>query len=182
MVIKMRIEISSSSNDNIDEIYKEESRKLCAFLAREKNELIWGSGNRSIMGICYDEFAKEDCKISGFTTEKYVDEIDTLPKASHVVEKDTFDLKKDMFNICDMILILPGGTGTVSELFTYLEEVRSNDEEKILVVYNVNNHFKKSLEVIDDLIERNFNSSSIYDYLHIVNNLDEFKELYNSLK
>ena len=100
----MRIEISSSSNDNIDEIYKEESRKLCAFLAKEKNELIWGSGNRSIMGICYDEFAKEDCKISGFTTEKYVDEIDTLPKASHVVEKDTFDLKKDMFNIILIII------------------------------------------------------------------------------
>ena len=178
----MRITISSSSNDSIDEKYKEESRKVCKYLAENGCDLNWGSGSISIMGICYEEFAKEDCKISGFTTEKYADEIETLPKASHVVEKDTFDLKKDMFNICDMILILPGGTGTVSELFTYLEEVRSNDEEKILVVYNVNNHFKKSLEVIDDLIERNFNSNSIYDYLHIVNNLDEFKELYNSLK
>lgn len=178
----MKILVSSSSNDNIDEKYKESSRQLLSFLAEDRNTLIWGSGNRSIMGISYDEFAKRDCEIIGYTTEKYVDEIETLPKATHNVMKNTFDLKREMFNNSDLVLVLPGGTGTVSEFLTYLEEVRSNDQEKTLVVYDEYGHFDKTIELIEDLIVRKFNSNSIYDYLHVAHNIDEFKTVYDKTK
>lgn len=178
----MKILISSSQNENIDDKYKESAHKITSFLADDKNTLVWGSGCRSIMGICYEEFAKKDCEILGYTTKKYVDEIELLPKAKHTVMEDTFDLKKVLFNESDMVLVLPGGTGTVSELFTYLEEVRSNDVNKTLVVFDEYGHFSKVLEVIEDLIVRKFNSNSIYDYLHIAHNLDEFKTIYDKCK
>lgn len=174
----MKILIISSKNENIDEKYKESAHNLCSFLASEKNTLVWGSGSRSIMGICYEEFAKEDCKILGFTNPKYVDEIELLPKAEHVVVDDTFELKKILFNESDLIIALPGGTGTISELFTYIEEMRSNDAEKNLIIYDEHDHFKKTIELIEDLIVRKFNSNSIYDYLHVAHNLDEFKTMY----
>ena len=174
----MKILISSSQNENIDEKYKESARNLCSFLASENNTLVWGSGCRSIMGIAYKEFAKKDCEILGYTTKKYVDEIELLPKAKHTVMEDTFDLKKVLFNEADMIIVLPGGTGTISELFTYLEEVRSNDVNKTLVVYDEYGHFKKTIELIEDLIVRRFNSNSIYEYLHVAHNLEEFKTIY----
>ncbi len=174
----MKILISSSQNENIDEKYKESAHRITSFLADQGDTLVWGSGCRSIMGICYEEFAKKDCEILGYTTKKYVDEIELLPKAKHKVMDDTFDLKKVLFQESDMVLVLPGGTGTVSELFTYLEEVRSNDVNKTLVVFDEYGHYAKVLEVIEDLIVRRFNSNSIYDYLHITHNLDEFKTVY----
>ena len=175
----MKILISSSQNENIDDKYKESAHRITSFLAEQGNTLVWGSGCRSIMGICYEEFAKKDCEILGYTTKKYVDEIELLPKAKHTVMEDTFDLKKVLFNEADMVLVLPGGTGTVSELFTYLEEVRSNDVDKTLVVFDEYGHFSKVMEVIEDLIVRRFNSNSIYDFLHITHNLDEFKTVYD---
>ena len=175
----MKILISSSQNENIDEKYKESAHKLTEFLASEGNTLVWGSGCRSIMGICYEEFAKKDCEILGYTTPKYVDEIDVLPKAKHTVLPDTFELKKVLFNEADIVIVLPGGTGTVSELFTYLEEVRSNDVNKTLIVYDEYDHYKKVIELIEDLIVRKFNSNSIRDYLHVAHNLDEFKTMYS---
>ena len=178
----MRIEISSSQREEIDNKYKESARRLVSFLAEEDNTLLWGSGCRSIMGICYEEFAKRDRKILGYTTEKYVDEIELLPKATHVVCKDTFDLKKVLFDEADLLVMLPGGTGTVSELFAYVEEIRSNDRDKTLIIYDEFNHFNKVFELIDDMIERDFNSKSIYDYIKVAHNLDEFKKIYNSLK
>ena len=178
----MKILISSSQNENIDEKYKESARNLCSFLAEEKNTLVWGSGCRSIMGICYDEFAKNKCEILGFTNPKYVDEIELLPKAKHVVLDDTFELKKVLFTEADLIIVLPGGTGTISELFTYIEEMRSNDAEKSLIIYDEYDHYKKTIELIEDLIVRKFNSNSIYDYLHVAHNLDEFTTMYNKIK
>lgn len=177
----MKILISSSQNENIDEKYKESARNLCSFLADDKNTLVWGSGCRSIMGIAYDEFAKKDCKILGFTNPKYVDEIELLPKAKHVVLDDTFELKKVLFTEADLIVVLPGGTGTISELFTYIEEMRSNDVEKNLIIYDEYGHFKKTVELIEDLIIRKFNSNSIWDYLHIAHNMDEFKTIYDKI-
>ena len=175
----MKILILSSQNESIEEKYKESSRKLCSFLASEGNTLVWGSGCRSIMGICYEEFAKNDCEILGYTTKKYVDEIELLPKAKHTVMEDTFVFKKALFEQADMVVALPGGTGTISELLNYLEEVRSNDVNKTLVVYDEYGHYRKVIELIDDLIERKFNSNSIYDYLNVVHDLDEFKTIYN---
>ena len=49
----MRVTISSSSNDLINEEYKESARKVCDFLASNGCDLNWGSGSSSIMGICY---------------------------------------------------------------------------------------------------------------------------------
>lgn len=178
----MKILISSSQNESIDEKYKESARNLCSFLAEDNNTLIWGSGARSIMRVAYEEFAKRNREILGYTNPKYVDEIEFLPKAKHVVLEDTFELKKVLFNEADLIIILPGGTGTISELFTYIEEIRSNDRTKSLIVYDEYGHYKKTVELIEDLIVRKFNSNSIYDYLHIAHNLDEFKTMYEKLK
>ena len=172
----MKIAISSSSNDLIDDKYKEIARKVSKYLAEQGHDLVWGSGSHSIMGICYDEFARVGRHIYGFTTDKYASDIENLPLATHKIEKDTFDLKKSMFENADVILFLAGGTGTVSEFFTDLEEVRSNDKNKILVAYNEDHSFDMMKILIDDLVSKNFNSKSIYDYFKIVNGIDELKK------
>lgn len=178
----MKIEISSSQSEIIDEKYKESARRICEFLASNNCDLIWGSGCRSIMGICYEEFSKKDRKIYGFTTNKYTDEIKELPNATHEICDNTFDLKKEMFNKADVILCLPGGTGTISELFTYIEEERSNDIFKKLVIYNEFGHFNSTIDCINDMIVRSFNTNSIYKYFEVANNFDEFKIIFNKIK
>ena len=177
----MRVTISSSSNDLIDDKYKKSSIELTDFLASSGCDLNWGSGSISIMGICYDEFVKYDRNIYGYTSSKYVDDIENLPKATHKVFDTTFDLKKNIFTDADIIVMLPGGTGTISEFFAYLEEIRSNDIDKVLILYNSDHHFDKTIELIDDLVKRSFNGTNIYDYFKVANSLDEFKTIYDEI-
>ena len=178
----MRVTISSSSNELINDKYKESAIKVCDYLAENGFDLNWGSGSISLMGICYNEFAKYNRKMYGYTSSKYADDIDNLPKATHKIYDTTFDLKKNIFSDADLLLMLPGGTGTISEFFAYLEEIRSNDITTPLVVYNENHHFDSTLALIDDLIKRNFNRENIYDYFKIANSFDEFKSIINEIK
>lgn len=178
----MKVTVSSSSSEVIDEMYKEESRKVLKYLAENECDLNWGSGSISIMGICYEEFSSKNRNIYGFTTKKYADDINNLPNATHTVYDDTLDLKKEIYNNGDLILCLPGGTGTVSEFFSYLEESRSNDNPREIVLYNINNHFDSTIKLIDDLVKRNFNSASIYDYFKVINTFEEFKEFFENFK
>ena len=174
----MKFTISSSSRDIIDDKYKVAAQHLVDYLVTLDNaELNWGSCSVSIMGICYDTFLKHNKKINGYTTKKYIDDLDNLTGAEHQVFDTTYDLKKERFNDGDVIICLAGGTGTVSEFFSYLEEIRSNDIDKLLIVYDENNHFDSTLKLIDDLIERKFNDESIYGYFKVVHNVDEFEKI-----
>ncbi len=178
----MRVTISSSSSEIIDDKYKESAIKVCDYLAENGWDLNWGSGSISIMGICYDEFNKYNRKIYGYTSSKYADDIENLPNATHKIFDTTFDLKKNIFTDADLVLLLPGGTGTISEFFAYLEEVRSNDINKDLVLYNEDHHFDSTIALIDDLVKRDFNRNNIYDYFKVVNSFDEFKKYIDEYK
>jgi hypothetical protein len=177
----MRVTVSSSSSELIDELYIEESRKLLQFLAENKCDLNWGSGSSSIMGASYDEFSRLNRPIFGYTTKKYADDINNLPNAKHKILDNTYDLKRDIYNDADLVICLPGGTGTISEFFSYVEEARSNDNPRPIVIYNINHHFDSTITLINDLVERKFNSDSIYNYFISINNLDEFKEYFNKI-
>ena len=137
----MKVTISSSSSEIIDDKYIESAIKVCDYLAENGWDLNWGSGSISIMGICYDEFNKYNRKMYGYTSSKYADDIENLPNATHKIFDTTFDLKKNIFADADLVLLLPGGTGTISEFFAYLEEVRSNDINKSLVLYLASNRW-----------------------------------------
>ena len=76
-----------------------------------------------------------------------------------------------------IILMLAGGTGTISEFFSHLEEIRSNDADKLLIIWNKDHSFDSTLNLIDDLIKRNFNNESIYNYFKVANNIEEFKNI-----
>lgn len=179
----MKFTISSSSNDSIDEKYKESAQHLLDYLVTIDNaELNWGSCSISIMGQCYETFKKANKKVHGYTSRKYADDINNLQEADHKIFETTYDLKREIFYDADIIICLAGGTGTVSEFFAHLEEIRSNDQEKLLIIYDENHHFDSTLNVIDDLVERNFNNSSIYDFFKVAHNIEEFKTIISNIK
>ena len=178
----MRVTISASASENIDKIYYEEAEKLCEYLAGEGCDLNWGSGSSSLMGVCYDVFEKYNRKMYGYVTQKYFYDIANLPSATHTKFEDTLDLKRSFFLDADLYICLPGGLGSISEFLAFLEEARSNDNPTPIVIYNINNHFKKTIELLDDLVDRNFNSESVYKYFKMINSLDEFKDYFNQIK
>ena len=174
----MRVTISASNNEQIDKIYITESEKLADYLARKGCELNWGSGSLSVMKACYDSFVKYDRNIYGYVTSKYLFELERLPKAQHREFKDTLELKRSFFFDSDLYIALPGGLGTISELIAFIEEARSNDALIPIIIYNVNHHFDSTLALFKDLEERKFNSSSIYNYFKVIDNLEDFKKYF----
>ncbi len=174
----MKFTICSSSNDSIDDKYKISAKNLLDYIITIPGaQLNWGSCSISIMGLCYDIFRKANLPVHGYTTSKYVDDINNLPEADHKIFDTTYDLKKNILYDGDVIIMLAGGTGTISEFFGHLEEIRSNDANKLLIVWNEDNSFDSTLDLIKDLVDRKFNNDSIYNYFKVANNIQEFKNI-----
>lgn len=174
----MKITISSSSCEDIDNSYIEKSRILLNYLVNNLDvELLWGACSTSIMGLCYQIFKDNNKKIYGYTTKKYINDLDNLTYATHKIFDNTYDLKKNLFYDADIIICLPGGLGTISEFFSFLEEIRSNDVNKLLIIYDIDKHFSKTISLLDELIKHNFTSINVYNYFKIVDNIDDLSNI-----
>lgn len=174
----MDVLIISSSREEIDDYYKSVAKSISQYLAKNDCNLIFGASSNSMMGICYEEFQKNERNIYAFTTKKYTDDLKNLPAAKQYICNSTFEMKQRMFENADMIVCLPGGIGTFSELLSFLEEKRSNDKETPIIIYDENNYFKELMYLFDSSIVTKFTSESIYDYFDIAKNKIEFEDLF----
>lgn len=172
----MKVMVLSSSRDEIDDYYKSIARCVSSYLAKCGFDLVFGGSSSSMMGICYEEFAKEGRNIYAFTTEKYISDLKKLKEATHYIKETTFDLKKDMFENADIIVALAGGIGTLSEILSYIEENRSNDKNIPIEIYDEDGYYDKLLEIFTFMLSKNFISESIINRINISSNKSEFEE------
>ena len=175
----MQVLILSSSKDEINPYYISIAKNIASFLAKDGNDLIFGAASTSMMGVCYNEFLKNNRNVSAYTTKTYIDDLKNISAAKHYICKTTFEMKQRMFENADLIICLPGGPGTISELTSFIEEKRSNDKDIPIIIYDENNFFEKFYEMYEFFIKNKFVSNSINDMWKVANNKEEFEILYS---
>lgn len=175
----MNVMILSSSKEKINDYYKVIARSVSSYLAGCDFDLVFGASSSSMMGICYDEFVKQGRNVYAFTTEKYADDLANLNLAKKFVRETTLDMKKSMFENSDVIVALPGGLGTLSEILSFMEENRSNDKDVPIVLYDEDGYYQKLFELLDNMKLLNFITEDINDYIKVTHNKDEFVEAIN---
>lgn len=173
----MNVMILSSSKEEINDSYKSIARGISNFLARDGYDLVFGASSSSMMGICYQEFIKNGRDVYAFTTEKYIDDLSNLSIAKHYVRETTFDMKKSMFENSDIIVALPGGIGTLSEILSFIEENRSNDKNVPIVMYDEDGFYQKLFDLLEDMVKKGFISDCINEYIKVVNNYSDFRNV-----
>ncbi len=178
----MKALIITSSSDSIGAEYLDIAENVSNILVKQDFDLIFGGSSLSMMGACYNVFSKNGRKIDAHTTPKYKDQFEVLPKAKHYLKKTTFDLKKDMFNDADIVICLPGGIGTYSEVLSFIEEKKSNNKVTPLIIYNEYGFYNKLLDILEDLKEKRFTDKTVNDYFILVNNIEEFEKVILELR
>lgn len=177
----MNVGIICSSRKEIDPYYLSIARSISSYLAELGFDLVFGACSESMMGICYDEFRRKGRNITAVTTTKYIDDLVNMKYADPIVCDTTFDLKKELFENSDIIVALPGGIGTDSEILSFIEEVRSNDKKMHIEIYDEGNYGERFFEpLINNIIKEKINSKfadkSVLEYFDISHNKSEFKE------
>lgn len=178
----MNVLILSSSREEIDDYYKSIARSISSFLANNDCNLVFGGCSSSMMGICYEEFVKKNREIYSFTTPNYVDDLKYLTKCKNYIRETTFELKQDMFNNSDLIVCLPGGIGTYSELLSYIEEKRSNSSDKPIIIYDENNFYNNFLKYLRMLVREKFVDKDIFEMFSVVKNREQMEEEFYKMK
>lgn len=118
------------------------ARQLGEILALNQIELIYGGANVGLMRITAEEALKNKGKVTGVITHFLAEKHLTLPGLSELILVDTMhERKAKMAELADGFIALPGGYGTLEELFEILTAAQLGFHHKPVAIINIHGYY-----------------------------------------
>ena len=169
----MNIFVATSARDEVLEKYGEACIELLEKIAScENTHLVFGAYGYGLMGKTYDIFKKHHKKIIGVAPVVYKTDFEKVPCDLEILTKSSMTRLEAIYEKSDILLFLPGGLGTYSELFSCLEEMKSNPGKQI-ILYNVDFFFSPMLEEMYRLYQQGFLDKNLGGVILISNDQNE---------
>lgn len=144
-----------------------------------KYNVWYGGGESGLMGIIPSHFDKKDGCVYSINAKQFVD-IFGVDSFSTTYVMDTFNERQNnLIEKGDIFLCLPGGVGTISELFDVLTDNDINNENIIILIYSYNNFYKDIIHFLNIKIKEGLIKENIFDNLKVFKNS---KDIINFLK
>ena len=171
----MRIFIGASSSNEIKDEYKVVTKYLCDELAKD-NDLVFGCCKKGLMGISYNSFFNNNRNITGICYEMYKDDLNGL-NINNLHTVKTLEESNDLLGkLSDIILVLPGAYGTLSEFMCLLEEKRTGIHNKEMILFNINGFYDELIIMFNKIYKDVSNNYDFNSLCKVFNTADEIVE------
>ncbi|HEX8952116.1 MAG TPA: TIGR00730 family Rossman fold protein, partial [Polyangia bacterium] len=138
----MRLCVFCGSSPGRSPDYAAAARRVGALLARRGIGLVYGGGNVGLMGIVADAVLADGGEVVGVIPRALVDRELAHGRLSELVVVDTMhERKQRMHDLSDGFIALPGGFGTLDELFEALTWAQLGMHQKPCGLLDVNDFF-----------------------------------------
>lgn len=178
----MKVFIASAANLDLDEKYMKLASDVSEIFAKNNFDLLFGAGHYSMMGKCYKTFVKYKRKIYAYTVPKWERDFKRIPKAKCVKVSDTLLRFRKMYFASDVVVILPGGIGTLAEFCCAVEEYRSSGGNKRIILFNLDGYYDSILKFMKDNIDTNFFKDDLSDCYQVISTIQELENIVNDYK
>ena len=95
----------------------------------------------------------------------------------HIPCADLSDRKSLMMDKSDLFIALPGGIGTLDEIFSVTAMATLGYHHKPIILYNINGFWDSLVALLDDLQQRGMIRGHWTDFIRTANTLEELKAM-----
>jgi uncharacterized protein (TIGR00730 family) len=167
-----------ASSERIDPRYIELATQVGTEIARRGYGLVSGGGSVSCMGAVARAVRAGGGHTTGVIPQALVDmEVADGDADELVVTRDLRERKGEMERRSDGFLALPGGLGTLDEIFEIWVSRSLGMHEKPLVVLDPDGVFAMMRAQVDDLVLRGFARPAVRDAIHWATEVGEAFDL-----
>jgi len=153
----MRIAIYCGSNSGLDPVYREAAARLAAHLAGQGIGIVYGGGRIGLMGVVADAALAAGGEVIGVIPRALLDkELGHSGVSRLEVVGSMHQRKQLMADLSDGFIALPGGYGTLEELFETLTWLQLGFHAKPVGLLNVAGFFDGLLAFLDRLRDSGF--------------------------
>ena len=131
-------------------------------LAERRATVVYGGGSLGLMGVVSNAVIDAGGKVTGVMPDFLRHLEAENPRVTRAILTDNmFDRKQAMLDLSDAFLVLPGGLGTLDELFEVLTWRQLGRFDKPIVLLAENGFWQPYAAVIDHIIEQGFAGEGI---------------------
>jgi uncharacterized protein (TIGR00730 family) len=137
--------------------YREAASELGARLAAAGIELVYGGGRVGLMGLLADAALTTNGKVTGIIPRRLLDaEVAHLGVTELVVVDNMHDRKRLMAEKADAFAVLPGGIGTLDELFEILSWKQLELHDKPILLVDIGGYWAPLRALLDHIVVNGF--------------------------
>lgn len=153
----MNICIYCGSNSGVDPSYTNVAIEVAGEIVRRSWGLVYGGGGIGIMGTLASTVRSNSGYVHGIIPAFLaVDEV-VYKDCSELTVVDTMHKRKQlMIDNSSMLLALPGGYGTLDELFEAITWKQLHLHDRPIGLLNIGGYFDPLLSLIDHMTDRGF--------------------------
>lgn len=166
--------------------YTEAARELGRQMALRGMTLVYGGSNIGLMSALADEMLKNDGRVIGVMPQGLIDmEVAHTGLREFHVASSMSDRKEMMARLSDAFVSLPGGIGTLDELFEAMSWNQLSIMDKPVSILNVNGYYDHLLTFMQHTVDEHFvrheHLSNLIVETNVANLLDKL-QTYQAIK
>lgn len=144
------------------------ARDLGARMAARNMKLVFGAGHVGMMGTVADAVLDGDGIAIGVIPEFLRDREQAHQGLTELHVVDSMHTRKRMmFDLSDAFIVLPGGLGTLEEVFEMITWRQLGRHEKPIVLINTNDYWGPFQDLIDRVVDCDFAHGKVETYFRI---------------
>ncbi|NND70927.1 MAG: TIGR00730 family Rossman fold protein [Rhodothermales bacterium] len=149
--------VFAGSRPGTSDLYGNAAQKLGEALTRNKIDLVFGGGKVGLMGILADAVLSGGGRVTGVIPDALMKREVAHTQLTELVIVDSMHTRKaTMAERSDAFIALPGGMGTLEELFEVLTWKQLGLHNKPCGLINVDGYYDALLALLDESVNRGF--------------------------
>ena len=196
----MNIGIFCSANDNIEREYFDRTEEFGRWCAENGHSIVFGGCNMGLMGCvaeAYHQGFKSASRVQEGSSSSSVQNgssgtngskgnlIGVVPRiverggrmserlTVHIPCDNLSDRKDLLLAHSDVVVALPGGIGTLDEVFTVAAAHTIGYHQKRIILYNIGGFWNTLIALLDDLQQRGMVRGHWKDYISVASCFEE---------
>ncbi len=171
------ITVFCGSSFGSDEIYKEQANLLGQTLAKQNIQLIYGGANVGLMGAVADGVLKKGGKAIGVLPHFLQSKEIAHQNLTELILVETMHERKTKMNeLCDGVIVLPGGYGTLEEFFEMITWAQLGLHKKPIAILNIDGFYDDLIKLVQTMVDKGFLKQINQEMLLVSDSIDELLE------
>ena len=174
----MKIGVFCSANQQIDPVFFAMTEELGVWAAKNGHSIVYGGVNQGLM----ESVAKATKEAGGRTIGVVPTLVEKTGRTSDYVDVEIpcdnlTDRKQLMMDQSDVFIALPGGLGTLDEVFTVVASATIGYHQKLVILYNMKGFWDSLIALLDDLQAKGMIRGDWRQYIKTADSIEEISHL-----
>ncbi len=171
------ITVFCGSSSGTEEKYEKQAAILGATMASQNIGLVYGGADIGLMGAVANGALKTGGKVIG-VLPKFLKtkEIAHTGLTELIVVASMHERKMKMNDLCDGVISLPGGLGTLEEFFEMMTWAQLGLHQKPIGLLNIDGYYDPLITMLETMADKGFMKASDLDLVLVSDNVEALLE------